>query len=250
MSDVLAIFARFPRCGQVKTRLAAEIGEEPALRLYEAFLLDTIDRVATLPGRVFLYLADSTEEENRILDRSHGLSRTLSIRRQSGRDLGERLWNACLDLTPKSSRVVFIGADSPTLPLSFIARAFRSLEEHAVVLGPVADGGYYLVGVSEPVPEIFRDISWGTSRVLIQTRRRLVGRTFCELPRWYDVDTVEDLETLQADLRVCDPPLPRTSGLLAAWGWPGTGPRGSQMRKVAASGPEIRSSRPEPEGGD
>ena len=220
MSEALALFARFPRSGRVKTRLAASIGDGPALQLYEAFLLDVIDRLALLPPNLFLFLADSSDEENRSLARKHCLPDHLPIRRQLGNDLGERLSNAYLELAETSHRVVFIGADSPTLPVSHIERAYRELHNYPVVLGPVADGGYYLIGLSEPAPEIFQGIAWGTSQVLTQTRTRLGDRRWYELPHWYDVDTAEDLKTLRGDLPTCHPPLERTRSLLASWDSP------------------------------
>ena len=220
MSEALALFARFPRSGRVKTRIAASIGDGPALQLYEAFLLDVIDRLALLPANLFLFLADSSDEENRNLARKHCLPAHLPIRRQLGNDLGQRLWNAYLELAQTSHRVVFIGADSPTLPLSHIEEAYRELHDYPVVLGPVADGGYYLLGLSEPAPEIFQGIAWGTSQVLAQTRTRLGDRRWYELAHWYDVDRAEDLKTLMVDLPTCNPPLERTRSLLASWELP------------------------------
>ncbi len=223
LSDsALALFARFPRSGRVKTRLAASIGDGPALKLYLAFLLDVVDRLALLPARSFLFLADSSDEENTSLAREHRLPDRLPIRRQQGTDLGERLWNAYLELSQSSHRVVFIGADSPTLPVSHIEEAYRKLHDYPVVLGPVADGGYYLLGLSQPAPEVFQGIAWGTSEVLTQTRARLGDRSWYELPQWYDVDTVEDLKTLRADLPTCHPPLLRTRSLVESWEWPST----------------------------
>ena len=221
MSEALALFARFPRFGRVKTRLAATIGDGPALQLYEAFLLDVIDRLALLPVHLFLFLADSSDEENRGLARKHRLPDHLSIRPQLGNDLGQRLWNAYLELAETNQRVVFLGADSPTLPLSHIEEAYRELHSHPVVLGPVADGGYYLLGLSEPAPEIFQDIAWGTSQVLAQTGARLGDRRWYQLPHWYDVDRAEDLKTLRLDLQTCSPPLHRTRNLLASLELPG-----------------------------
>ena len=215
MSEALALFARFPRFGKVKTRLAAAIGDGPALQLYEALLLDVIDRLVLLPVHLFLFLADSSDQENRCLARRHYLQGCISLRSQVGNDLGQRLWNAYLELAETNRRVVFLGADSPTLPASHIEEAYRELHNHPVVLGPVADGGYYLLGLSEPVPEIFQGIAWGTSQVLAETRARLGGRRWFELPHWYDVDRAEDLKTLRLDLLTCSLPLQRTRRLLA-----------------------------------
>jgi rSAM/selenodomain-associated transferase 1 len=221
LSEALALFARFPRLGKVKTRLAATIGDGPALQLYEAFLLDVIDRLSLLPAHLFLFLADSSDEENRGLAREHHFPDHLSIRSQVGKDLGQRLWNAYLELAETNQRVVFLGVDSPTLPMSHIEEAYRELHSHPVVLGPVADGGYYLLGLSEPAPEIFQDIAWGTSQVLAQTRARLGDRPWFELPHWYDVDRAEDLKTVRLDLPTCSPPLRRTRSLLARLELPG-----------------------------
>ena len=217
MSEALALLARFPRFGGVKTRLAASIGDGPALQLYEALLLDVIDRLALLPVRLVLFLADSSNEENRSLARKYCLPDHLPIRSQLGNDLGERLWNAYLELAETSHRVVLIGADSPTLPVFHIEEAYRELHNYPVVLGPAADGGYYLLGLSEPAPEIFQGIAWGTPQVLAQTRTRLGERRWHELPHWYDVDTAEDLRTLMVDVPTCNPPLHRTRSLLASW---------------------------------
>ncbi len=213
---MLAIFARFPRLGKVKTRLAASLGAEAALQLHQAFLLDTIDRFASVTPELALYLADSTEEENLQFAARHALPPGLLIRCQNGSNLGQRLWDAYRELSRTSGRVVFVGTDSPTLPLSFFREARERLRRYPVVLGPATDGGYCLLGLSQPVPEIFTDISWGTSRVLAQTRARLGDRDCYELSHWYDVDEIEDLKTLRNDLSACDPLPLRTAGLLAS----------------------------------
>jgi glycosyltransferase A (GT-A) superfamily protein (DUF2064 family) len=97
--------------------------------------------------------------------------------------------------------VVAIGADSPTLPVEYVRRAFELLVERPVVLGPARDGGYYLVGASEDVPPIFSDIDWGTARVWQQTVTRLNESRipFHELPPWYDIDTARDLKLAKRD---------------------------------------------------
>jgi len=99
-------------------------------------------------------------------------------------------------------RVVMVGSDSPTLPLDYLRQAFEALADHDVVLGPAEDGGYYLVGTSRSVPELFRDISWGSDRVLQQSTKALAdgARTFQLLPVWYDIDDHDDLLRLQREL--------------------------------------------------
>jgi len=216
LSEALAIFARFPRLGKVKTRLAASVGAEAALELHEAFLLDTIDRLACVPADLALFLADSTEEENRQFAQLHTLPARLRLRCQHGSDLGQRMWHAYGELSRTARMVVFVGTDSPTLPLSFFREAREQLRRYPVVLAPAADGGYCLLGLSRPVPEIFTAIPWGTSKVLSATRERLGHKDYYELPHWYDVDGVEDLKILNNDLPTCDPIPRRTAALLAS----------------------------------
>ena len=92
-------------------------------------------------------------------------------------------------------RVVLLGSDSPTLPLDYIERAWASLDDHPVVLGPTQDGGYYLIGIRDEVPPIFDHIAWSTPQVWDQTVSRLHQSQipFAELPGWYDVDCLQDL---------------------------------------------------------
>jgi glycosyltransferase A (GT-A) superfamily protein (DUF2064 family) len=110
-------------------------------------------------------------------------------------------------------RVVLIGSDSPDLPAEFIAEAFSSLATHDVVLGPSADGGYYLVGAARRVPPIFEGIAWSTPDVWPQTVALLSGCRWCQLPRWYDVDTGEDLHKLMARLAESSPADPHLAAL-------------------------------------
>jgi glycosyltransferase A (GT-A) superfamily protein (DUF2064 family) len=102
----------------------------------------------------------------------------------------------------KDCRVVVVGSDSPTLPLEHVRLAFESLREHAAVLGPATDGGYYLVGAAGAVPPIFDGVSWSTAAVWLQTRERLdrSHASYAVLPEWYDVDELDDLRHLYDEL--------------------------------------------------
>jgi len=99
---------------------------------------------------------------------------------------------------------VMIGADLPTLPLSHLRAAFAALERRPVVLGPSLDGGYYLIGLRAPQPELFEGIAWSTSQVLSQTIERInqLGLQVQCLEPWYDVDTIDDLDFLVSHLRL------------------------------------------------
>ncbi len=140
---------------------------------------------------------------------------------QAGADLGARL-AAAFDhlLEPPAARAVVIGSDSPDLPVSHLARAFQKLKHRDVVLGPAADGGYYLVGLRAPAPSLFAGIPWGTRTVLADTVDAIAraGLSLSLLPLWYDVDDAGGLELLEglcrARLAAGTPLLPRTERLL------------------------------------
>ena len=105
-------------------------------------------------------------------------------------------------LAAGGDRVVLLGSDSPNVPVAYVEQAFDALKRNDTVLGPTADGGYYLVGVRGRVPPIFAGVAWSTPQVWEQTATRLraANCTFAELPVWYDVDDAADLRRLRDDL--------------------------------------------------
>ncbi len=210
---VLALFAKWPCDGAAKTRLG-ERGAEVA----RAFLLDSVERFSCIDARrILAFTPDDTEKDfaDLVQDR-------FDLVPQGSGDLGRRLsffWEA--RLREGAAAVVFLGADSPTLPVEYVVEAFTRLETADVVLGPATDGGYYLLGCAREVPPIFDGIAWGTSRVLHETIQRLSDPRWrvSLLPPWYDVDTPNDWEMLcghVAALRRAgvDPQLPHTEALM------------------------------------
>ena len=171
------------------------------MKLHTAFLLDTLERTASLSGTRYLYLAECSDQELADLADRHPLPSSLRLQRQRGADLGQRLWNAYQQISPESSRVAFVGSDTPTLPLGYIQEALKRLLDFPVVVGPSDDGGYYLLGLSRSKPELFSGIPWGTAEVCRQTLARLREEEYSLLPRWYDVDTHADLERLKEELK-------------------------------------------------
>jgi glycosyltransferase A (GT-A) superfamily protein (DUF2064 family) len=124
---------------------------------------------------------------------------------QRGEDLGARIESAAVYAFARGrGPVVVVGTDSPTLPPSFVERAFASLssEESDVALGPTEDGGYYLVGLREPFEGLFRNVEWSTPRAYARTAENVAraGLRLLELPRWYDVDTPADLLRLRDEM--------------------------------------------------
>ena len=205
--SILVLFARAPRAGKVKSRLADALGEEAALEIYLAFLKDSIEIVRRVsPGGIRPAIAWSGAE-GRVPEVEEMLA-GFEILEQEGENLGQRMSNAFADLLSRGhDRVVIIGADTPSLPLEHLYKAFELLRDRDLVLGPANDGGYYLIGARAVYPEIFRDIPWGTDRVLKETVAllRIYGVPRVLLPVWDDVDTIEDLEKLRAALARLDP---------------------------------------------
>ena len=196
----LGIFAKYWQPGQVKTRLAVGIGADAAALLQRLFLQVLLGRLEHIgQSRVLAY---SPAERKAEFEQIAG--RNWSVQSQHAGGLGERIRSYFeAALVNGSQRVVLLGSDSPTVPTEYVDRAFEMLEEHSLVLGPSADGGYYLVGVRDTVPPIFGKIDWGTDQVWPQTMAlvEVLSYSFGELPAWYDVDTLTDLRRLQSDLQ-------------------------------------------------
>jgi len=192
---LLVVVAKAPVAGEVKTRLIPHLTPDEAVDLYRCFLQDRILTVSSLRGvdRALAY----TPENNG--DMFVPFSRNgIDLFCQKGRDLGERLNNIFLEKFAAGYEAVsIIDSDTPDLPPWFILESFKRLlsNQTDVVLGPCHDGGYYLVGMRQPHPELFDDIPWSTERVLSTTlgkAEKLKVKTDL-LPWWNDLDTFKDL---------------------------------------------------------
>jgi len=196
----LGIFVKQPTAGRVKTRLARDIGAENAAALYEAFIKDVTQRfAATADQRSLCYApAEATPYFEQLAGADYQLWQ------QPEGDLGARLHGFFAEnLVAAQDLVVVIGSDSPTLPVEFIERSFELLNDAECVVGPAADGGYYLIGMRGRLLPIFAEIAWSGATVLDQTVSRIVdaGAALAMLPVWYDVDTAEDLRLLRGHVR-------------------------------------------------
>jgi len=192
----VALFARWPELGRVKTRLSPALPPELALRLYEAMLADALGAVSrSRADESFVYWADAPRDRGP-WDEKITPARS---RDQTGEDLGARLERAFDDLLKDGpARAVFLGADCPMLDADALRRALEALAEHDLVLGPSHDGGYYLIGLAAPQPALFRGISWSTAAVAVQTRTRAgaLGLSCAVLRPLRDVDTARDARVL------------------------------------------------------
>ena len=188
--NVLFIFVKNPEQGMVKTRLAADIGNDAALNVYNR-LLEYTESVATRI-EVHKQIWYSKEIESDDLWPDSGYEKRI----QSGKDLGERMSNAFSE-NEKSGfkKQVIIGSDCAELTAGHINKAFSKLDEYDVVLGPSEDGGYYLLGMRSYKPELFEGMSWSTENLYLETKEtiRSLKLSFAELEMLNDIDTLDDL---------------------------------------------------------
>jgi rSAM/selenodomain-associated transferase 1 len=218
MTHALGLFARWPRPGEAKTRLAAATSPPWAADIALAFLRDSLQRLGAVEARRTLVFTPPDAGE---LFRAVAGS-AYQLRPQIEGDLGRRL-AAYLGaaLAEGAERVVVVGADSPTLPVDYVQAALEQLGRADVVLGPATDGGYYLLGCARRLPPLFEGIPWGGSEVASATvaRVRAAGLQLALLPPWYDVDTLDDWYMLRGHVRAMrcaglDPQVPHTEALL------------------------------------
>ncbi len=192
----LIVMVKNPIPGSVKTRLQTRYTSEQAAAIYRVFVLDTLalTQKVAIDKRVIAY--DPPDAKSAISDLC---GPNWVYEPQTQGDLGERMHNAlCHQLNQSATAAVLIGTDIPSLPLSYIEDAFDLLKTRDVVFGPSTDGGYYLVGISRPCPELFANIEWSTPKVFAQTVARLHpnGYKLGLLSSWFDVDTPEELDIL------------------------------------------------------
>lgn len=189
MQRHLIIYAKEPRLGAVKTRLARDIGAAGALRFYEATLQALIVRVARdKPWRCWLAVTpDNFAREAR--RRWRWLPRELRIVGQGHGDLGQRMARSFARLPPGPA--VLIGSDIPAVTRAHIAAAFAALGRHDAVFGPAEDGGYWLVGQRRlhAMPDLFRYVRWSSPHALADTLANLApGETHARIATLADVD--------------------------------------------------------------
>ena len=203
----LVIFAKAPIPGQVKTRLCPPLTPDEAASLHGSFVLDALERSRDdrTTGRVTLnrvpldrFVACAPSASHvffKIIEERHGVQ----LLDQIGEDLGARMDQAFRAIFARGyQRVLVVGTDLPSLPGACYTEALSLLADHDLVLGPSLDGGYYLIGLRGPAPELFVGMPWSTDRVcaLTQAKADALGLKTGLLPTWRDVDTIEDLLAL------------------------------------------------------
>ena len=193
MLDVaLILFVRNPEAGKVKTRLAKTIGNDKALTVYKMLLKHTKQITEPLSCRKFVYYSDIIIEHD--LWSHPGYTKRL----QFGDDLGKRMSNAFKALFEQGfNKVLIIGSDCYQLQVENLKEAIGILDQHDAVIGPTVDGGYYLLGMTAYIPEVFLEKQWSTDNVCVKTVLDFkdMGLKFSVLDKLYDVDEAADLES-------------------------------------------------------
>ncbi len=196
-TGTLILFTRLPLAGRTKTRLMPRLGAVGAAELHRRLVEHTLGtaRRAALAGGVNLEIHHTGDRQ----EMARWLGDDLVYRPQADGDLGARMSAA---LAAAAAPAVLIGTDCPDLTADILGAAFAVLTEHDAVLGPAADGGYYLVGIRPPQPGIFDNVPWGTDQVLSVTRERIAaqGLSWAEVTTLTDIDRPEDLARVPAHL--------------------------------------------------
>ena len=190
MTELLIVFCKNPLLGQVKTRLAKTLGDEAALAIYLKLVNHTQNVVKDLDVDVAVYYSNYIDTED-------SWSNKYIKKLQRGKDLGEKMFNAISEgLDMGYSSVCLVGTDIYELTPGIISQAFEKLKKTDVVIGPAQDGGYYLIGMSQPNAPIFDISQWSTPDVLDETLQ-LVQRqnlSYTLLETLNDIDEEEDLK--------------------------------------------------------
>ncbi len=208
-APAIIVMAKAPRAGEAKTRLAPPLTPDEAARLAACLFADTVSNARATKASVVVAYAprDGRVHLEEVLSATlleEDLKRLLWLE-QSGEGLGGRLAGAAERAFAEGfGPLLCVGADSPTLPPSFLSNALEELSggRADVALGPTEDGGYYAVGMRAPARGLFDAVEWSTPRAYAQTARNAsrLGLRLFEMSAWYDVDTPADLARLRAEL--------------------------------------------------
>ena len=190
--DTVIMFVKAARICRVKTRLWPTLSHRQCLYLHKEAAQQLLQRLRKQKSyRVVLYTTDKSPGFY-VPDR-------IPIKLQEGSNLGLRMHHAICEELKTANKVILVGSDCPDMTIKYIENAFSKLQSgRNVVLGPANDGGYVLIGMNAPQPELFKNIAWGSSQVLQQTvaRANAAGLTSHSLPSLLDIDCMQDLQTL------------------------------------------------------
>ena len=191
--NLLLIFTRNPELGKCKTRLAARVGDESALKIYKFLLNHTAELTQDVNAAKQVWYSEEIWKDD-IWDNSY-----FNKRVQHGADLGIRMANAFQEgFSSNFERIVVIGSDMHDLSKTDIDNAFEVLQTKDFVIGPAEDGGYYLLGMTTFNSAVFQNKAWGSETVLQDTLNNLKNKNLQVLEMRNDIDLYEDIATTAA----------------------------------------------------
>ncbi len=192
-NSLLLIFTRNPELGKCKTRLAATIGNESALKVYEFLLQHTAAVTRGVSATKRVYYSEEIWEDDLWSDP------VFEKHLQEGIDLGARMHQAFKNGFEEGfEKIIIIGSDLYEIDTEALENAFQALDDHDFVIGPAEDGGYYLLGMKTLEPQLFNNKVWGTGTVLKDTLSDLQGSNLYRLQSRNDVDIYEDIADIEA----------------------------------------------------
>ncbi len=198
----IVVFAKAPQAGQVKTRLAAAIGDAEAAQAYAGWLESTVRRLVDARlAPVELWVSPTAEHP---LFQQLTADFGVALHVQPAGDLGQRMHRVARQILACHEQVVLIGSDCPLMPVDYVERALCAMDQGIdTVIGPAEDGGYVLLGLRQEIPALFADIPWSTAQVMRTTRRRLIGAGchWAELEPLWDIDSLENYRRWQTSLQ-------------------------------------------------
>ncbi len=191
-------FAKWPRPGKVKTRLAKKLGDTKAMQVHVALFCQVVSVLKNTSYRYEVHLDHIQSDSSLKLSRDERIFNDAlppDVSPQVVGDLGAKM-AAVLSKAKEQSPIVIVGSDCPTIDNGYISEAFRQLNRHDLVLGPAEDGGYVLIGARRFVADIFVDVSWGGDGVLQQTcdNAARLGYSVASLDQRWDVDDLQDYQ--------------------------------------------------------
>jgi len=188
-NNLIIVFVRTPELGKVKTRLAKAIGDQAALTIYKLLLKHTATVLHELSFDKVVYYSEKIENND------FWKASLFEKKLQKGADLGERMQQAFETAFDRGyKKVLIIGSDLFELTSTLIISALEALETYDISIGPSLDGGYYLLGMKELHPAVFKNKKWGTHSVLENTLQDLKQQNVKLLEALNDIDTFEDLQ--------------------------------------------------------
>ncbi len=194
--QLLIIFTKFPEPGKTKTRLSPALGKAAAADCQRQMTEHVLAQAQQLTHQDAIDLQIHYHGANLSTLRAW-LGPRLTYCAQSGENLGQRMARAFfLNFQKGYNRIILIGSDCPDISPAILRSAITTLRPVDLVLGPATDGGYYLIGLHQPHPELFTEVDWGSNKVLAQTitHANHLNLSISQLEALHDIDTPSDLQ--------------------------------------------------------